>query len=68
MEKGIETSLEKRLEKNFQKRPNKIWNRDFECCTFASALKSRAKKSREEVERLRKKGEKNLQKVLQKRG
>jgi hypothetical protein len=41
--KELISRLKKGLKKNFQKTHLKIWNKDCRCCTFASALKSRAK-------------------------
>ena len=46
--KELISRLKKGLKKTFKKTHQIIWNKECECCTFASALKSRAKK---EVER-----------------
>jgi hypothetical protein len=42
--KELISRLKKGLKKTFKKTHRIIWNKECECCTFASALESRAKK------------------------
>jgi hypothetical protein len=55
--------FKKGLKKTFKKTHQKIWNKESECCKFASALESRAKT---EVEKRLRDCEKKKKKIFKK--
>jgi hypothetical protein len=61
--KELILSLKKGSKKTFKKTHLKIWNKESKCCTFASALKSRAKV---EVEKRLSDCEKKKKKIFKK--
>ena len=60
--KGLISRFKKGSKKNFKKTCRKIWSKASKCCTFASALESRAKKGLKSRELKRKKRRKKSSK------